>query len=128
MRRVTVAVLLVTVVVVADQGKAWAEAESGGSVLRGGNGRQVIVSSPGSGGGASPAPGGGGGNGPSRGGSSSGGGGGRPVSTCTFIYEPYSTFVGQLVLCLVLTGFGAALWWIQRLNRSQPPNRFLRTP
>ncbi len=41
---------------------------------------------------------------------------------------PYSTFVGQLVLCLVLTGSGAALWWIQRLNRSQPPNRFLRTP
>ncbi len=40
---------------------------------------------------------------------------------------PYGTVAGQLVLGLVLAGFAAALWWIQRLNRSQPPNRFLRT-
>jgi len=41
---------------------------------------------------------------------------------------PYGTFTGQLVLGLVLAEFAAALWWIGRLNKSKPPNRFLRTP
>lgn len=41
---------------------------------------------------------------------------------------PYGTLAGQLVLALVFAEFAAALWWIQRLNRSKPPNRFLRTP
>lgn len=42
--------------------------------------------------------------------------------------RPYSSFSGQLVLGLVLTEFAVALWWIHRLNRTHPPNRFLSTP
>ena len=42
--------------------------------------------------------------------------------------DPYSTLTGQVVLALVLAEFAASLWWIQRLNRTHPPRRFLSTP
>lgn len=40
--------------------------------------------------------------------------------------EPYDTFVGQLVLALVIGIFAASFAWLRRLARFEMPERFLR--
>ncbi|MBW9208828.1 type II secretion system F family protein [Mumia sp. zg.B21] len=39
--------------------------------------------------------------------------------------EPYGTFVGQIVLAVVLAMFGAAVLWMRRLSGVDQPERFL---
>jgi Flp pilus assembly protein TadB len=41
--------------------------------------------------------------------------------------EPYDTFVGQLVLALVIGIFGISFAWLRRLSRFEMPDRFLRS-
>jgi tight adherence protein B len=39
--------------------------------------------------------------------------------------EPYSTFLGQVILAIVGLLFAAAVWWLDRMARLQAPDRFL---
>jgi Flp pilus assembly protein TadB len=41
--------------------------------------------------------------------------------------EPYDSFVGQLVLALVIGIFGVSFAWLRRLSRFEMPDRFLRS-
>jgi hypothetical protein len=41
--------------------------------------------------------------------------------------EPYGTFVGQLVLVVVIALFGGGVVWLRRLARIEMPGRFLVT-
>ncbi len=41
---------------------------------------------------------------------------------------PYSTIGGQIALALIVAGFGATIWWLQKLSRPVVGARFLQNP
>lgn len=42
--------------------------------------------------------------------------------------QPYGTFVGQLVLCIVVGMFVAGFWWIRKASHIEAAPRFLASP
>jgi len=41
---------------------------------------------------------------------------------------PYNTIGGQIALALIVAGFGATIWWLQKLSRPVVGARFLQNP